>query len=146
MLFALHPGPVHLLFVVPLALVITGIFSVNWCRRGYRNIHAEPPMRWRRFKGIVQLVACVLIWPAMCFSPGILFRMNHGTDPIGPNDFRLIQEGMTMAEVQAILGPPIRVDPNGGWVIWRYYSDPLYINDQNFRFDEDGRMDFNWSI
>ncbi|VTS04694.1 transcriptional regulator : : SmpA_OmlA [Tuwongella immobilis] len=143
MLFAFDPGPGPVILLIPLSLIVTGIFSVKWCLHGYQDLRAQPTIRWCG-KGIVQLVAGVLIWPALYVGPCVLFRINHGTDPISWDDRELIRKGMTMDEVQAILGPPIVVENRKGDIVWIYYSDPLYINDDLYQFSQSGKMVNHW--
>src|SRR5262245_22418405 len=104
-------------------VLVVGIIAVV---RGLILITRQPPdYRWR---GLVFILAGVLLPISCCSAPSIMFRVNHDTPPLGSYPNGVIQEGMTPDDVRGLLGNPHQVyeqDPQR--VTWLYWIDRYEI-------------------
>ena len=54
-------------------------------------------------------------------------------------EFNLIKPGMTKAEIENVLGRPIKIEPDGSW--W-YDAINIWEGRVLIYFDSDGRVDY----
>jgi hypothetical protein len=106
--------------------------GIDWCLE-------KPPIRRRL--GVISTITGVLLLPCLFCGPRVLFRLQHATPPIADGPPGLIREGMSREEVEAILGPPHRIEsdrpPDVKWTYWR---DAIRLNCFSVMFGEDGRV------
>jgi outer membrane protein assembly factor BamE (lipoprotein component of BamABCDE complex) len=102
------------------------------------------PVRQRRV-GWALLLASLLL-PASCWVvPSLVFRLTHGTGPIGDLPYRTVREGMTPEQVIAILGPPHDRHSGDDGEHWYYSKDSFGIDWFKVEFDPQARVRTTWS-
>ena len=106
-------------WVILLLLVGLGIFvgtRLRRCDSGRAKI-----------VGLLVIVVSILA-PVICYvAPPHLFRLAYGSYPIGSYPNGTIKEGMSPAEVEAILGTPHNRTKYGKEAQWLYWIDPYGI-------------------
>ena len=73
------------------------------------------------------ILASILAPVFCCVGPPHLFRLAYGSYPIGSYPNGKIKEGMSPAEVEAILGKPHDCTKFGKEERWLYWIDPYGI-------------------
>jgi hypothetical protein len=102
-------------------------------------VNARPRRRW--LGGI--LCALALVVPVGVYlAPDIMFRIQHGRDPLTRYPSGVIDKGMTKEQVRAKLGEPHSTFAGGHQESWYYYTDALGVGYFGVTFDENGRVDF----
>lgn len=90
--------------------------------------------------GLLIIVASVLA-PVVCYvAPPHLFRLAYGSYPIGSYPNGRIKEGMSPAEVKAILGTPHERTQYGHDEHWLYWIDPYGIRWFGVQFGADQQV------
>jgi outer membrane protein assembly factor BamE (lipoprotein component of BamABCDE complex) len=95
----------------------------------------------RRRRGLLYLVASVLL-PLCCWiGPSQVVRLEYGNYPIGEDSQKdRIREGMTMDEVTSMLGTPHERHSEAGKELWFYWMDAYSIFWFAVDFGPDGRV------
>jgi hypothetical protein len=95
----------------------------------------------RRGVGWGLLLAGLIMPASCCIAPSLLFRVIHGSAPIGGLPYQaLVREGMTTEEVTAALGAPHERFTEEGGAVWLYYTELLSGPYFLVRFGKDGRV------
>jgi hypothetical protein len=106
-------------WAILLVLVGVGIFAGTRLRR-------RESARAKAF-GLLLIVASVSA-PVFCFvAPPHLVRLFYGNYPLGHYPSGKVNEGMTMEEVQAILGTPHERVERGGGETFYYWIDSFDV-------------------
>jgi hypothetical protein len=126
-------GFVGLVWVCVLALAFGGFVWATKLLQG-----GTATGKWR---GGVLLALCVLA-PMLCYlGPSQVFRINHGSYPLERYPNGKVAKGMTMDQVEEILGPPHWRYEQHGQERWYYYLDSFEIGYFGVIFDAEKLVD-----
>jgi hypothetical protein len=105
-------------WVIVFCLVLIG------CILGSRSIRSSAP----GFKnyGILLLLASGVLPLSCCLGPSIYVRLAYGSFPLRHYDDEKMKEGMSMKEVEEILGPPhCRDNSRKTGEYWTYWTSGI---------------------
>lgn len=102
-------------------------------------VKARPRRRW---VGGVLCTVAVLVPVGVYLAPGILFRMQHGHDPLAKYPRGVLEKGMTKEDVRVKFGEPHSTFTGGHQESWYYYTDALGVGYFSVHFDSNGLVDF----
>src|SRR5947207_2490898 len=126
------------LMVIPFATpdfgagaAILGVLALIWLAvllaalvgaiRGVILIRRRPSPARRT--GIILLLVSVAVPFSCCVGPSIVFRLNHGSYPLGGDPYTQVKEGMSADDVRAALGNPHNREEREDGEAWYYYQD-----------------------
>jgi len=119
-------------WLVVMALTLLGMW------RGVQLLRSDG--RERKQRGMVYLLASVVIPPSCWLGPSQLFRLVHGTYPVGGDARDKIHVGMTREEVISVLGAPHQTSQQEKREDWYYWCDACDLFWIGVEFRADGRV------
>jgi hypothetical protein len=122
-------------FFAWLATLVIGCFGV-WCGNRLRKTHSAGA----RKIGVALMVAFGSIPVTAYVLPQFYIKAKFGNFPVDLDKSYLLKEGMTKAEVQAILGTPHERGEDPWGDRWYYWRDSLGANWWCVDFDDNGRF------